>query len=1359
MQQTVKSESLVIVKEERAAMRKVSRQGMRRKMAAAMCAGAIVAASPVAASVAFAEGGGSSSNSGGYGSDDGGKFSRFYDAWKSATDHSPAQGTMRASIDYFVSGKLTKGDSLAAGETDSGLRDAIYQSCTDALNRAEARNPHGKDGKSRVVGLMWANGGADRPSAWSGHGSLHKEDITSFITMERNSGYKGLLTQAQIPVGYSKYVASFEQGATDITATMPYAVTAACIALNSSEPPSTPPTYPLTLTTDKKNPFTIAGGTSPVSDTIHASYPDKKLATVTGTISLHWDGVAKNPKAVSKKTVIATNGDTISPQFTPTDFGWASWPSGQFWFDVQVPKQGSMNNPVDTTDRDPRETWTVRPIPPTKNLYKAGNTTPLPATDVLAAGQRYDTRIAANSNGYTQLRITDTINLDTVWVGNATKDDKTAVFVEDTRGTKIPATITIDRSQGGKVVVNAVVTAPVPGMTYTLVVPTFTRVTGKNTTIPDTGTACYGANFTTCLDAGKKQTSTVTPTPNKVWVLDRAGGLTYADPTWTNTVGADQKMFTHGDTVGAVVNGHIPAHLTHDLTSYQIVDDWTRASSHVNFTNASTARVFADGKDVTSQFTITNQGTTTVAQARPEFLATTGGLTADKSVKLILTGSFYPVTDKTDTNGELVTLYNSGYESWNRDKKPTNTPPVFIWNPNPSKDVLSSADQGGDQSSINRQMVFPGQKIEYLVNVDVNIPKPKNQMAYPVKKFQVRDVYDPQFVLNKTSIEFYDARTNTVIPRSQYSLEFDDHTNSFTASFTQSWIDTRLHLAQPGDLLLRMDGVIKPDTTSGYVVKNQAFETINNSVTATNIPIVRVPKFTPDKEDLNTDLANIDGKTVIGGETLLYRLTLDARPGRSQLAYDVHKLGIIDDFDHDYLSLDAKKVRVVDQDTGRDVTARFTVQVCDGVAYVFARQVDSVNVNGQKIPGNPQPADMKAYSSKAINPVTDPIIDQSLLGHQYWVYLPMKVTKVTDGYVIRNQAVENFENMVKKTRIVSNPEKEISPAKDVTITVGGSSVNNGAIRLNHVFNYRLDSSVLPADRAEKTRDWSIMDDYNEKADRYTGKWVAVATRDLYNGATLVAKKGDTMASDTTGKDPLLTVTDTKGVLTVSATTPYVNMLNTRLDREAGWAVYVQMERLTPGTISNTFTETYNSVPRHPHPVRTTTPEHPAIDIEKWDTASGAIVGDRDTASRSLTVTAADATAPIPLTFVVTNTGDVPLTNVAVTDLVTAGHGVLSPLSCPPALADGLDVGETVTCSATLTGLAAGEQHTDRATVTGRSVYTGTTVSDHDDWNALTQRAALPQTGATLAWIAGAAAGLLLLGAGSTVLSRRRPIAR
>jgi adhesin isopeptide-forming family sspB-C2 type protein len=1146
------------------------------------------------ASGALATGGGGGGVPG-TGTGSSGSFHVYNTQYDGYSGNVPDQGYMAASTEWFINSFAANGPNGGNTSMGTGAMDQIRAACSSALAKAEARG--GNQGLSRVVSIMWA-GSSTSPwaSSSSASASFFQQRWDGDVV---GAGFPGIYV-SQTPAYMQQFwpEALAEGGATP---------SAVCIALNQNEPPRQ---YDLSITTDKNAAFTVSGGTQAVSDTIHASNGGSAIIeNVTADVVLHWDGVEGNARHVSKTVSIANNGDTQSPNFTPADFGWSSWPQGNFWFDVIVTQQGMMGAAINTPDRDARESFALTPTTPTKKLWASDMSRELTDQDVLASGMMHNAVVTAQPNGYaSSMTLRDRIDTDKVFIGAKDKDVASAVYVLNPDGTKVSgAKINIDRADG-KVSVSATV-ANIPNrfqnLDFRLVVPTYVLPTKADYIVKDLPQVCYTADEDDCLDGPPEQTRKVTPVPDKVWVLDENGALTTADPDRTNKEGADEKVFLMGEAVAAVVNGKVKGKLVDNLTNYQIRDDWTKAAKYVDFSDVSKAKVFyetAPGSkkytDVTNQFDVKITGTVTEATAKPVFLSQTKGQSADRSVKLVISGNF-----RTDyaTKGETVVLYNDGSETWNDETIETNEPPVYTWTPDPEKQVIGSGVESGDKTheNINGLSVWPGQWLEYSIGVDLNIP---GGLAYGVKSLVVEDQYDPLFLPVKSSVEFWDARdakSPKPLPKSAYKLTWDDKKHMWTATFTDEWLKKNLDAGSQwltkGWLTARFHGVVSKDAKPGQVIKNQAFEIINNARTSTEVPEVKIPKPEPEKEDLSTDGINIDGKTVVLGDTIVYRLTLDASVKPEELAYYVHKLGMVDDYDEEYLKLNLGGVRITNIATGADVTKKFNLQDRNGVFYGFAKQVDSTGPNGNLIKGDPQPTDLRKYSSDPILPASTPIIDQSLMGHKYYITLPMKVIKVTDGYTIKNRAVENIENASMQTRIVSNPLKEINPEKDVTIKAGGKdSINGQEVALNEAFNYQLSSSEIPANRAYEASQWSITDTFDRVHDQYTGKWAVYANTDLYDGKELVAKKGALLqnsAGKGISKEFFTASFDEKSyTFNISAEKPYFDLVNSRGDLPQAWSVYTQMIRIQyADKVVNTFTESYNGQKRKSNEVWTTTP--------------------------------------------------------------------------------------------------------------------------------------------------------------------------
>lgn len=1317
-------------------------------LAAALSVGALGGAL-VAAPSAHAAIGGGSAGGGGVGAGASNYLLLTYDDQSYLPN--PPQGWGTDSITAFKSmlQNNTTYQPIQDMTLDSHWDTYIAPACQQALSDASAR---GGGARSRVVqiGTTMYQGGTTPPNSWVPAWGGNTADFTAWyqsIADAQNAAYLYGWDQAGRDLVKNTFLSQ-------IPASNPRAV---CVAVNELEAVTN---YQLNVSTDKGATFDTAGSQNAVNDVVHTDPGSSTVReNVSATVNLHWNGPEGQSVMRSKGMTLPNAGDTRSPDFTPADFGWNSWPAGGFWFDVIVAQQGKMQAAVDTPDNDPRESWNSAPLAPAKTITHGGTTTPLGDSEVLASGMFYDARIAAHSNGYgSSMSIKDSIGTDKVFIGATDKDVASAAYVLDPNGNKVgSAVINIDRGTAGKVTVSGTVVNIGNQGLYTLVVPTYVLPTTADYTVADDSQVCYTANQSTgCISGNSKLVRKVTASPDKVWVLDQNGALATADPNKTNQAGADNMVFLPGDSVSAVVNGKIPANLAENLTTYKIADDWSAAAKYVDFSDASKVRVFLRGNDVTGQFTIAVNGAVTTATAQPAFLGATKGLGADAPVKLVISGAF-----RTDylTAGVTAVLTNSGSETWNNETVASNSPAVFTWTPNPAKQVNGSADESGSKihDSIDGLSVFPNQKLEYSIQLDVNLPQ---NTALGVKTLGMEDTYDTQFSPDKSSVEIWDMRTAKPIARSAYTLRFDDANHSFTADFTSDWIAANVVAAGAnsqwqtgGWLTVRFTGTVKPDTAGGTSVRNQAFQIINGVKTATNIPEVKIPSITPDKESLDTNLDSIDGKTVVQGDHIMYRLTLDAGPARDKLAYDVHKLGMVDAFDKDHLTLAAEGIKVTAKATGADVTGKFNVQVKDGVAYVFAKQVDSTNAYGDLLKGDPQPADLAAYDAALIVPHTTPIIDQALLGQQYWITMDTVVSKEVSGYTITNQARENIQNTVQMTKVVSNPLAAINPGKDVVVDEASkdASLDGKDVKLFSTFNYRLNSSLIPANRAYKAASWSLADSFDKVHDSYTGIWAIYANADLYQGAQLIFKQGallaDSAGHESVPYDGLFTVSFDQGSskLSVTATQKYLDMANTRGDLAQGFSVYTKMERVAPGdAIVNKTVESYNAVSRDSNTVTTRTTEAPAIDVESYTISEGFPNGDRDDVKDALALTADQLAHGTPLAFRVKNTGDVALAKVSFTLAVDKGtFGTVADIVCEvpvdattaaalnngsdakaaattwvePAKLTALSVGQTVDCKGMLQGMAAGQLHSDTVTVTGQSVFTGKQVSDVDAWHA------------------------------------------
>ncbi|RSX49782.1 LPXTG cell wall anchor domain-containing protein [Bifidobacterium castoris] len=1213
----------------------------------------------------------------------------------------------------------------------------------------------------------------------------------------------------------------------------------AVIVLDKYQPAPPVTDYELTITTDVNKPKDLkAGSTDKVSDTIHASQSAGDAQQVNANVIMHFDGNKHVAAKTATKTVkITTKGDTRTPEFAPADFGFKSWPAGTYWFDVQVPKQGHMKAAVDTADREASESFRivdVPPQPPVKQIEQGVSADAMVNHTVIRSG--------TGRGGYAMtFKDVITPNGVTYSVSNMKVIDES-----DNKDISDQFDMNWDKAANTVTAVRKDTTSMMPlehtyafHLDVTVAKPDINKVVDKGTVIWND----------TSQDTDAKEFPTWKPNPDKSWIKQNTDGSWAAviDPDETNDTGADRNVFLDGDKVASVVNGVISANLIDAPTTFTLEDDWTKADyifdadtkgikvymmDAQSNTASSVYDIVNKGTDVTSQFDITAQGTKATASMKADALKALKGLKAHRQYTLLIPGVVNfangggaeqvrkdagkepgDEVEFCSVPGSDAKLTNSGAQTVNTDRVPTNEPWICGYIPPVEKDVLGEASQGGAQESVDGKVVFPGQKVEYQLTTTPKLP---GQLAYDVKTVVVTDQYDEHLIPDKQTVEVTDMGNGRIVPKTQYTTRWDDDKHLFQLTFDDTYVKANWGKGQNPRLLIRFEGTVSQDAPTDTKVDNQWMLTLNNSVTPSNKVFNTPPDFTPVKEDTQQDpTISIDGKTALLGDVLYYRVHLDLKNlGRDVTAYDIKRAGIVDDYDDEYLTADEQHVEILNT-KGEDVTAKFNVQFKDGVAYVFAKTTDTkIPATGETVKGDPQPTDLKAYSEKKIDPLKDPSIDQSLTGSEYTVVLPMTVTKVTDGYTVKNTATQIVNDVKKDTNTVTNPLKPINPVKDVTLKVNGDSVNGQEIPLTQKFLYRLDSSVIPADRAyPQVTQWGVTDKLDTQHDKYLGEWQIRANRDLYKDGTLIAKTGDVLAgtgfdntellaaitgdaatddaAQPTGEQ-LFTVDYKDGVITANASDTFLKLVSADTEHEQAWSLFLSVQRIaTSDRVENTFTETFNDKELVSNTVWTSTPDlTPSIHLEKWDEKSGWPNGDRDTREQALK----DAKNGDVIVFTITNTSRTDkdgngavyrVKDLKLTDQTILGDGRVVDLKYP----DNWDTlilkpGESVDVKGVLKDVTG--DHTDRASVSGipltpcvvnddtpfdgkdnPTVPAGAVdidgvkmcgadriVSNTDDWNA-TVKPPLAHTGAAV-WTV-AVGAMVLAGAGVVTLlvSRRR----
>ena len=939
--------------------------------------------------------------------------------------------------------------------------------------------------------------------------------------------------------------------------------------------------------------------------------------------------------------------------------------------------------------------------------------------------------------------------------------------------------------------------------------------------VRDTGSVYWkGSSVEVDQETPSGEFPTWKPNPDKSWVLwNGAAGKWDAvvDPSRSDATGGDGHVFMDGDRVAGVVNATVDPNLVEVPGVFVLTDDWSAADYLVDQDGRDAIRVYeadaaagadghyrqssvddiaAVGRDVTDMFDIEVFAGRATATAKPAYRDRLKGMGGGLQVTMLVPftvnfangkGAEQVRKDHGRRPGDELTFcagtpggpafVNKGSERVNGQTVDTNEPGICGYVPPVRKDVVAEASQGGDQASVDGKVVHPGQRVEYQLTTQPKLP---DLLAYQGERVVLTDVYDRWLEVDKQTLEIMDLGDGRVVAKSRYRTVWDDDAHMVQVVFTDQALIGQWRAGGNPRIQVRFEGTVSKDAPTDTKVGNRWMLTINNSLTPSNEVFNTPPKMDPSKQVVSSkdQTISIDGKTLMLGDTGVYRVTIDAL--QADTAYRVWRLGVVDDFEEEYLGIDPAGIEVQGSD-GRDHTKAFNIQVRDGVVYAFARTVDTeIPATGMTAKGDPQPSDLKAYAeSDRYDPLRDPAIDQALLGHSYVLVIPFKVIKADKGHVVKNQAVQVTNSVRKATNQVHTPLAPLNPAKDVVVKVNGESSNGKSIYKDDLFLYRLESSILPADRAYPQTDrFHPVDQLDPSVDRFTGQWAVYAGRDLYRNGHPLARRGEKIAGsgmDTSlfGGDLFTMDQDRTGKVTISATPAYLALVSESGDREVGWVAYIQCQRIaTTDRHENRFTEYYQDKETVSNVVWTRTPDMaPRLRVVKFDTASGIEEGDRNDPSQALTVDGdTDITVRVFNDSGIdpeTGTGPVFLgRDLRLDDRTVAGDGQVVDWRYPDGWAEHrLKPGEYVDIHGTLRGVT--DHHTDRVKATGTpltpcpvpvdndpfgqngpdtaqapkdavvidgvAMCGDTTVeSNTDDWNGRVE--ALADTGSNVAWL-------------------------
>lgn len=631
----------------------------------------------------------------------------------------------------------------------------------------------------------------------------------------------------------------------------------------------------------------------------------------------------------------------------------------------------------------------------------------------------------------------------------------------------------------------------------------------------------------------------------KHWVLD-------------NNV-TDNKIYFSGDKAVAQVSVDLPdaSKLATPLNKLVLVDNYSDFADKVKLDNA---KVLENGKDVTSEYDLTNKDGKVVA-TRKEAAKTPSG-------KAVL------VTTFTINNGveNATALHNKGSVTVDSITDEVPDTPIVVFTPQTHKDVELGGDVKGDtENSVDGSLILNGSVVTYPITTS-DLPA---ERAEDITKRVVKDTLDKnaEFVGFKAWVENDKGELEDVT--SHYKLDKNGQDLTFTEDSYLLGLYNKDKSKQTHTPIIDLVVKVKGDAQK---ITNKATVLTNDNVTETNEVSVDTPaKPTPTKVDKNEKGVNIDGKNVLPGSVNNYELTMDLSKfkGIKVTDQDLAKgFYFVDDYPEKALDVDPQTFtsKTVDGKTVKGLSAKVYQSLSEVPSDVAAvLKANNITPKGAFVLIS---ADNPAQFFK----------DYVETGTNITVNAPMKVKAGFAGKY-ENKAWQLTFGQGEATDIVSNNVPKIDPKKDIVISADNrTSLNNHTIELGQNFDYLLKGGILDKDQGHDIYEYKWIDDYDQNHDQYNGQFIAPLTVDV------ALKDGTVLKAGTDISNHVSQNIDTKtGSVEFSVDKDFLDKVD--FDK-GGFAadILMSVKRIKAGEVDNTYTNIINGQKFGSNTVHSTTPE-------------------------------------------------------------------------------------------------------------------------------------------------------------------------
>lgn len=382
------------------------------------------------------------------------------------------------------------------------------------------------------------------------------------------------------------------------------------------------------------------------------------------------------------------------------------------------------------------------------------------------------------------------------------------------------------------------------------------------------------------VDTNTPIVKTYEQTANKHWV---EGSQTVDDKTYIN-----------GDTIHARVEMSLPnkSDLAKPLTDVTLVDDYSEFQKNVTYQSA---QVIENGKDATSQYTITNVGGKITAMRKTPGDAPAG------NVQLLVN---FKINDGVASG---TTFTNRGSGRINNHTVNTNNAKVVTYVQSTDKHWVEGTQ------TVDGKTYVDGDTVN--AEISSNLPDPST-LAKKLTGIKITDDYTN--FMSHVEVESVKVKENDKDVSTEYDITIKDGKIVATRKDASK--------APGGTLKLDVTFKVKDDVESGTVFQNSGSVMINDSTVETPKPTIVTYKQTTDKH-WTEGSQDVDGKVYVSGDEANADVSMSL-PDPSMLAKALTKVEVVDDYSSFADKVDYKDAKVYEN--GVDATSEYEIVNKDG---------------------------------------------------------------------------------------------------------------------------------------------------------------------------------------------------------------------------------------------------------------------------------------------------------------------------------------------------------------------------------------------------------------------------------------------